>query len=174
MANIVADVIPQRLAECKSFTKIINIPATASGVSNGGTGYVVSGGTIVELDDALNSHAWTPNHLEITFMPVSASIYNTNISSSGYSNTGYMWVHPWGSDMQASSTFRGMHPDNTLATGAAAYGKIALLGQKMVWDFPIDGNVYQIQLFNRYGGAVVAYINYSLQKYYDESGTCGS
>ena len=168
-----------RIADCKSFTKVINLPSTASGVING-SGYVVSGGVLVELDDGINSNSWTPNHIEITFLPVSASIYSTS-SSTSYPNTGYGWVHPWNSNMQVSSSFYGLHPNYTLATGAASYGKVAMLGKTIEWDFGANSSINQIRLFNLFGGAVVALINYSFQKIYSvksgqenyESGSCG-
>lgn len=154
--------IMTRLIDCVPFTKIINIPANASGTSV--SGYVVSGGILVELDDALNSNAWTPNHVEVMFVPVSASLFDTNIDGSGYSFTGYGWVHPWDSNLQASSSYRGLHPDATIESGSGAYGWVAPLGIPVKIDVSADSNLKKIRLFNRFGGDVVAYINYTFQK----------
>lgn len=163
LARAGGEIFMTRIVDCVPFTKIVNLPATASGVSTS-AGLVVSGGVIVELDDALNSNAWTPNHVQITFVPVSASIYDTKIDASGYPFTGYGWVHPWGSTMQASSTFRGIHPDLTLVSGAGSYGWVAPLGIPIVIDVTADDSMKQLQLFNRFGGAVVAFINYTAKR----------
>lgn len=164
--------VNMRIADCKSFTKIINVPATASGVIS--AGYVSGSGVLVTLTDALGTQLVTPNHIEITFMATSVSQYATNINLSGYAFNGYGWVHPWGSNMQTSSTFRGLHPDSTLAVGAAAYGKVAMLGKTIEWNFGANNNVSQIQIFNRFGQAVTVFINYSFEKIYTtETGSCG-
>jgi hypothetical protein len=161
---------PMRAADCVSFNKIVQVPATASGIST--NSYLVSGGILVELGDGIGSTSWTPNKIEVTFLPVSSSIYDTTLA--GYSKTGYALVHPWESSMTFSSTYYGLHPANTLSVGAGAYGKLCLLGQKIDWNFTADNYVNQIRIFNHFGGAVVAFINYTFQKVVtSETGTCG-
>jgi|GEM_PF-6073257 len=169
-SSILADVVQKRLSDCKSFTKIVNVPNTASGVA--ALASVSGGGVLVELLDAYGL-TFTPNRVSITFLPVLGSIYNTNLSASNYSYTGYGWVQPWRSNMQTSSAFFGMHPDATLPTGAAAYGQVALLGKELNWTFSNESSVRYIQLFNKFGANVVAYINYSHEGYYSDTGTCG-
>ena len=162
---------PMRAADCVSFNKIVQVPATASGISQ--NSYLVSGGILVELGDGIGSTSWTPNRVEVTFLPVSASVYDTTLA--GYSKTGYALVHPWGTSMTVSSNFYGLHPNSTLSVGAGAYGKLCALGQKVDWNFTADNYVNQIRIFNHFGGAVVAFINYSFQKVVtNESGSCGN
>jgi hypothetical protein len=175
------ETIMGRIIDCVPYTKVINLPytSTTSGLISSATGFVSGGGVEVELDDALTSNFWTPNHVKIFFMPVSASLYDTNIDGSGYPFTGYGWVHPWGSDLTASTTYYGIHPNSTIDSGRGAYGWVAPLGIPIVCDFSAGSNVKKLRMFNLFKADVVAYITYTFKReatstVITETVSCGS
>ena len=161
------EILPMRYVDCVPYTKIVNVPfnATTSGTVAGG--FLASGGIEVEFDDGNNSNAWTPDHWEITFMPVSASLYDTKLDVSGYAFTGYGWVHPYNATgllTLSGTAANGVHVEDTTLAGRGAYGWVGLLGVPIICDVPADANVDKVRLFNNFGGDVVAYINYTFKR----------
>lgn len=180
---------PQKLGDCITFCKVLTVPATASGaqyyvnasgvVTTSATSttsaMVVSGGFLCLLGDTIRQVGGvTVNRVEITFLPVSSSMYDSRINASGYPFAGYAWLYPKASNMQNFADSIQIHPEATTATTSPAYGKLCQLGEKVVWDVHHDSNLIALDIYNRFGGPVLALINYSYQKFVEPTGSCGS
>ena len=127
--------------QSKTYCKVIDIDTTASGSATAST--QIDGGVEVTFEDTAGD-GFDANWCEVTFL--------TSATTEGYG-----WVQPFNSDYNTTGTKNNV--GNTIAQGAGALGVACPPNQAVRMDFG-TGKIDEIALFNIFGVAVRAFVNY--------------